>query len=203
MTPDAIADVQALPARERVLAAALVLFYRDGIRASGVDRVIAEAGVTKVTFYRHFPSKDALVVAVLELRHERWMAWFRDALERHLRRTGADRLRALPAALREWFASPAYRGCLFVNSMVELGGTSPEVAAIARRHKRDMTAAIAGLIRPRSGRARDARALAVAVDGAIVRAQIDGSPDDALDALNTVVDALTRVDDQASRAASR
>jgi AcrR family transcriptional regulator len=194
MTPDAIVDIQALPARERVLATALALFYRDGIRATGIDRVIAEASVTKVTFYRHFPSKDALVVAFLESRHARWMTWFRGALARHAARTGADRVRALTAALREWFATPAYRGCAFVNSVAELGGTSPEVLAIARRHKRDMTAVIAGLMPPRAGRARRARALAVAVDGAIVRAQIDGSPDEALDALNTVIGALTRAE---------
>ena len=77
MTPDATVDIRTLPARERVLATALALFYRDGIRATGIDRVIAEAGVTKVTFYRHFPSKDALVVAFLESRHERWMAYTR------------------------------------------------------------------------------------------------------------------------------
>jgi AcrR family transcriptional regulator len=194
MTPDATVDIRTLPARERVLATALALFYRDGIRATGIDRVIAEAGVTKVTFYRHFPSKDALVVAFLESRHERWMAWFRDALARHAARAGADRVRALGAALREWFATPAYRGCAFVNSVVELGGTSPEVLAIARRHKRDMTAVIAGLMPPRVGRARRARALAVAVDGAIVRAQIDGSPDDALEALNAVIGALARAE---------
>jgi len=50
-----------LPARERILLTAHELFYRDGIRATGIDRVIAESGVTKVTFYRHFPSKNDLI----------------------------------------------------------------------------------------------------------------------------------------------
>ena len=71
------------PARERILLAAHDLFYLDGIRATGIDRVIAESGVTKVTFYRHFPSKNDLICEFLEYRHRRWMAWFTDALQRH------------------------------------------------------------------------------------------------------------------------
>lgn len=58
------------------------LFYGYGIRATGIDRVIAKAGVSKVTFCRHFPSKNHLIPAFLDSRHDRWMAWFRAALER-------------------------------------------------------------------------------------------------------------------------
>eukprot|EP01031_Cornospumella_fuschlensis_P009142 gene9142-11228_t len=54
-----------LPARDRILVTAHDLFYRDGIRATGIDRIIAESGVAKLTFYRHFPSKDELVKAFL------------------------------------------------------------------------------------------------------------------------------------------
>ena len=72
-----------LPARERILRKAHDLFYAEGLRATGIDRVIAEAGVTKVTFYRHFPSKNDLILTYLNLRHERWMKWFTEALERH------------------------------------------------------------------------------------------------------------------------
>lgn len=175
-------------ARDRIVATAHELFYRDGIRATGVDRVIARAGVTKVTFYRHFPSKDDLVDAFLAHRHALWMHWFTDALRRHAPRDG-DALRALPATMREWFAQPGYRGCAFVNSVGELGDSEAVVRA-ARRHKADMTRAIATLLPPGAGRARDARALSVAVDGAIVRAQFDGSARDALAGLTRLVDAL-------------
>src|SRR3954470_24343514 len=75
-------DISALPARERILVTSHDLFYRAGIRATGIDRVIAASGVTKVTFYRHFPSKDDLVRAFLDHRHGLWMAWFVDALGR-------------------------------------------------------------------------------------------------------------------------
>src|SRR5450830_347148 len=89
-------------ARDRLLRTAHDLFYRDGIRATGIDRVIAEAGVTKVTFYRHFASKYLLVRAFLDYRHGLWMGWFIDSLGRH----GAESrgLAALPDVLEEWFS---------------------------------------------------------------------------------------------------
>src|SRR3954466_2513091 len=94
------------PPRQRILHTAHDLFYRDGIRATGIDRVIAESGVAKVTFYRQFASKDDLILAFLEYRHERWMTWFTQALARHGGRTSA-----IAPALAEWFSGPDYRGC--------------------------------------------------------------------------------------------
>lgn len=176
------------PARERILATAHDLFYRDGIRATGVDRVIGEAGVTKVTFYRHFPSKDDLVRAFLDHRHERWMRWFTEALARH--RARSPGLAALVPALAEWLRDEGYRGCAFINSVVEVGASVDDAAAIAQRHKDDMTAAIADLLPPSRGRAALAQMAAMAVDGAIVRAQMDASPDRALRTLRDLVRAI-------------
>ena len=169
------------PAKERILLAAHALFYGDGIRATGVDRVIAEAGVTKVTFYRHFPSKNGLVLAFLEYRHEHWMAWFAAALERHGGSVGA-----LVPTLAEWFASADFRGCAFINSVGELGDALPEVRELARRHKQNMTDAIEKLLPPSAMREQYAQAIAVAVDGAIVRAQL-GQTDAALQALDILL----------------
>jgi len=165
-------DLAALPARERILVTAHELFYRHGIRATGVDRVIAEAGVAKLTFYRHFPSKDALVRSFLDYRHARWMAWFVDALGRH----GAKPERGLEpvvAALAEWFGEPQFRGCAFINAVAEVGGSLADANAIALRHKQDMEAVIAELLPPGPRRAAGAQAAALAVDGAIVRAQME------------------------------
>ncbi|SAK50956.1 TetR family transcriptional regulator [Caballeronia catudaia] len=171
----------------RILHTAHDLFYRDGIRATGVDRVIAESGVAKKTFYRYFPSKDDLIVAFLDFRHDNWMTWFRDALARH-----GGTLNALVPALAEWLGSESYRGCAFINSVVEVGATLPQAVDISRRHKRDMTAAIRALM-PASRTAKaDAQALALAVDGAIVAAQFADSPADALKALARVVRAIKR-----------
>jgi len=170
-------------ARERILQTAHDLFYLEGVRATGIDRVIAESGVTKVTLYRHYPSKNDLILAFLDYRHERWMAWFDAALRRH-----GDGAGALAPALAEWFAHPQFRGCAFINTVAELGPTLPEAVERSRAHKRAMQARIAESLPAGPMREARARTLAVAVDGAIVRAVCDGSPDDALAALRAIVD---------------
>ena len=167
-------DLAPLSARERILVTAHDLFYRDGIRATGVDRIIAASGVAKLTFYRHFASKDDLVRAFLEDRHERWMAWFVDALGRHGAVPGGG-LAPLADALAEWFADPAFRGCAFINTVAEVGGSLSGALAIAQRHKADMTEVIAGLLPSGPHQAGAALSAAVAVDGAIVQAQIAGA----------------------------
>jgi len=163
-----------LPARERILVTAHALFYRDGIRATGIDRVIAEAGVAKLTFYRHFPSKDELVRAFLDYRHGHWMAWFIDALGRHGAQPGRG-LAPVAAALAEWFAQPQFRGCAFINAVAEVGGTLPDAVAISQRHKQDMLEVIEQLLPEGPLRQAQAGAAAMAVDGAIVRAQMGGA----------------------------
>ena len=183
-------------ARERILTVAHDLFYRDGIRATGVDRLIAEAQVTKVTFYRHFPSKDDLVVAFLRYRHERWMSWFVDALYRHrAAQKPADRernpLASLYLTIEEWINEPAFRGCAFINAVAELGEGAPGVIEIAAAHKQDMANAIVPLLTPSPAAAAVAHAAALAVDGAIVRAQAGmRSKTVALAALRDILDAL-------------
>lgn len=166
------------PARERILLTAHDLFYRDGIRATGIDKIIAESGVTKVTFYRHFPSKNDLIRAFLDYRHERWMAWFQEALARHGATPGGG-LSAILPALGEWFSSPMFRGCAFINSVAELGGASSDVMEISRRHKQDMAEVIAQLLPDSSLRLELANAAAIAIDGAIFKAQLDNQTESA------------------------
>ena len=173
--------------RERILRAAHDLFYREGVRATGIDRVIAGSGVAKLTFYRQFASKDDLILAFLDFRHERWMAWFAAALARHGGTTAA-----IAPALAEWFAGDDYRGCAFLNSVGELAPALPAVLEATRRHKLDMTAAVTRLMKPAPGRARIARALALAIDGAIVQAQYLESPGAAVEALALVTKALEK-----------
>ncbi|UXY17213.1 TetR/AcrR family transcriptional regulator [Chitiniphilus purpureus] len=190
-------DLTALPARQRILLTAHALFYRDGIRATGIDRVIAQAQVTKVTFYRHFPSKDDLVLAFLAHRHALWLSWFDAALTRE-----GDTLDALPTVLAQWFAEPVFRGCAFLNSVGELGEALPEVRAVTHRHKQDMVAVLERLLPPGEARHRQAQALAVALDGAIVHATFDPQPETALDALRILIQAL-RGPDHGDTARSR
>jgi AcrR family transcriptional regulator len=164
-----------LSARDRILGTAHDLFYRDGIRATGIDRLIAESGVTKVTFYRHFPSKNELVRAFLDLRHARWMAWFVDALGRR----GADTpaadgsgLLLLADVLQEWIDMPVFRGCAFINTVVEIADALPEAVGISRAHKDEMTDVILQLLPTGPRREALAQGAALAFDGAIVRAQM-------------------------------
>lgn len=177
--------LEELPARERVLSAAHDLFYRDGICATGIDRIIAHAGVTKTTFYRHFPSKNDLVTAYMAFRHERWMAWFQAALQRH-----GGCVDAVVPALKEWFADDGFRGCAFINGVGELGGHSAEVVALSRAHKDEMIDAIAALMPRSRQRNKTAQVIGMAIDGAIVRAQLDQSADAALRTLKQLVNAV-------------
>ncbi len=181
-----------LPAKERILRTAHDLFYAEGLRATGVDRVIAEAGVTKVTFYRHYPSKNDLILAYLSLRHAQWMKWFTEALKRH---GGASKgAQAIPPAMKEWFEGKAmgdFRGCAFLNGVSEMGPAMPAVVEATRQHKHQMIDAIEALL-PRLAQPRlAAEALATAVDGAIVQAQYSGDPAAALRSLQFIADQLT------------
>lgn len=181
-----------LSARERILRTAHDLFYAEGLRATGIDRVISEAGVTKVTFYRHFPSKNDLILAYLALRHAQWMTWFTEALERH---GGASKgAQAIAPAMKEWFRGQAlgeFRGCAFLNGVGEMGPVMPAVIEATRQHKRAMTDAIEALLPPSAQRKRTAEALAVAVDGAIVQAQFSADAAPALRALQFIAGQLT------------
>lgn len=161
---------QPASARERILLTAHDLFYRHGIRATGIDRVIAESVVTKTTFYRHFPSKHALILAFLDYRHQRWMEWFDAALQRN-----GDNLDALPTSLQEWLTGEDYRGCAFLNSVTELAEELPQVLEITRQHKQQMVERIGRLLPASRRRMRDAHSLALVVDGAIVHAQFEAN----------------------------
>jgi AcrR family transcriptional regulator len=158
---------QTLSARDRILATALRLFYRDGIRATGVDRIIAESGVAKMSFYRHFPSKADLVRAFLTARHERWMGWFTAAVELRFDRDG---LAAIAGALAEWFAEEEFRGCAFINTVVESGTEFP----LALDHKRELEAYVRGLAERLSlpSPLLVAAKAMVLIEGTIVRAQM-------------------------------
>ena len=95
--------------RERVLATAYELFSKHGTRAVGVDRIIAESGVAKMTLYRNFASKDELILAFLERREELWTrAWLQADVERRAATPGA-RLLAIFDTFGEWFAPTASR----------------------------------------------------------------------------------------------
>lgn len=164
-----------LPPRERILETALALFYAHGTRAVGIDRIIAESGVAKASFYRYFASKDDLVVAYLELRHARWMVWFEAALAARCAAKGYA-MAQVAEVLREWFASPDFRGCAFINVSAE--GLGDAALEVARAHKQALRETLRRLAKD-CGHARPAavsdEALLI-VEGAILRAQMTAEP---------------------------
>ncbi len=120
--------------RERVGRAAYQLFSRDGVRAVGVDAIIAQAGTAKMTLYRNFPSKNDLIIDFLQ-RRER--LWTREWLEAESRRRGAtprQQLLAIFDVFAEWFAQPDFEGCSFLTTMVEVNDEKDPVHQAAVRH---------------------------------------------------------------------
>ncbi len=164
--------------RQRILDTADRLFYQDGIRAVGIDRIIAEADVAKMSLYKHFPSKDDLILAVLKYREEKLLEFFTDGMERHGKRA-KDKLRAFFAVLKDFFENPGFRGCAFQNAAVELADPAHAGAQFVKDHKRRFQEFLAGLVEESLGKgaAKIAPAVGLLVEGAIVTAVIQGLPD--------------------------
>jgi AcrR family transcriptional regulator len=124
--PRPFPDETVKDARERILRTAYELFLKHGFTAVGVDRIVAEAGVAKTTLYRHFRSKNDLVVAVLERHEDLWTAGWLERETRRRAEAGEDRIVAVFQAFDDWFRDPGYHGCMFTNSLLEIhDDTSP------------------------------------------------------------------------------
>ncbi|ORA14821.1 TetR/AcrR family transcriptional regulator [Mycobacterium arosiense] len=125
MSPPDVETSAASP-RERVLAAAYDLFSQRGIRAVGTDEVIGRAGVARATLYRHFATKDDLVLAVLQRREEIWTHGLIEEQSRQRGDTPEERLLAMFDVMHEWFQlHDRYEGCSFINVLLELGPEHP------------------------------------------------------------------------------
>ena len=162
-------------AKERLLQAADDLFYNEGIRAVGIDRVIAHAGVAKGSLYYSFAGKDDLVRVYLTGRHGKWAERVTAGIETHT--DPRDRILAVYDVLGALFAEPDYRGCAFVNAMAEAAPDSVEAqsATIFRTWVHDLfldLATGAGAADPE----QLAETLVVLYDGAVATAQMDKAP---------------------------
>lgn len=120
--------------RDRILTTASVLFYQEGTQSVGIDRIIAESGVAKMSLYNHFKSKDALIAAWLVQQSDTWHAWLSAAVER-LAPEPKDRLLAVFDALTEWFEQPDFRGCAFVNTSIGLANSAHPGHAVITAHR--------------------------------------------------------------------
>ncbi|MFG3703954.1 TetR/AcrR family transcriptional regulator [Micromonospora sp. NPDC047670] len=167
-------------AEARLLDAADTLFYERGIQAVGMDAIRSASGVSLKRTYQLFPSKEHLVEAVLRRRD----LAIRDALAAYTsaRPTPTERVLAVFDYLHDWFDQPAYRGCAFINSFAELGGSSPGVVDIVRTHKRAFADHLSALVAEAGRPPALAAQLALLANGAMVTAAITGSVEPAREA---------------------
>lgn len=177
-------------ARDRLLAAAARLFYADGINATGIDAITAEAGVAKKSLYNNFSSKDDLVRAYVRDRHEEWLGLYR------VRSAVASSPRECVLAVFDAYVDHAsdkygqvFRGCGLLNAAAELPSGAAGREAV-RRHKEDVESILAdhlgGLV-PAETAASVAEHLSFLLEGAVSRAGLEGAPDRLLRARSLAV----------------
>ncbi len=161
--------------RRHVVETADDLYYARGIQAVGMDELRRASGLSLKRLYTLFPSKEQIVLAVLENRHELWTA----GVTAKVGAAGSptERLLAIYDYLADWFADDSFRGCGFINAFGELGAVSPAVADLAREHKADFQRYVAELVQAAGAPAELAPQLAILAEGAQTTAAIAGNAD--------------------------
>jgi AcrR family transcriptional regulator len=122
-----------LPTKDRLLRAADELFYKEGIHATGIDRLVDVAGVAKMTLYNNYSSKDELVAAWLTWRHEDWEHRLAEKLNRS--ESASQRVLAVFDAYIDSATEPGHRGCVFLNAVAEIPGSDHPARAVVESHK--------------------------------------------------------------------
>ena len=185
-TPDsqfkdlAAAQIADLSPKERILKTASDLFYKHGINSVGIDRIIAESGVAKMTFYRHFPSKYSLVAEYLAHRDQAWQRLL-DEFAGDASKPALERLLAIFDALERSIRNPGFYGCPFIKTLAEFGPERKEAQVQERldTHFQGMEEVVARLlkeIRPKDSKKLIAPLMSL-ICGTIVVAQATGKTD--------------------------
>ena len=161
--------------RELIVEAADRLFYSHGIQAVTMAQIKAEASVSLKRLYATFPSKDDVVLAVLDHRRKTWEAAVARATEPAP--TPRDKILAIYDFLFEWFRQDDYRGCGFINAFGELGATFPDVATAVREHKQAFERLMADLVERAGGDEALGIQLTILAEGAQSMSAICGDPE--------------------------
>ena len=122
---------------DRLVSVALQLFRQHGFHATGIDRILAESGVAKNTLYRHFKSKDELILASLRQQDEEFRNWLMREVAR--RDNAIDRSLAVFDVYEQWSRTPVFFGCMFINASAEFSDPNSPIHAFCREHKRLVT----------------------------------------------------------------
>jgi AcrR family transcriptional regulator len=164
--------------RDHLIDTALELFCRDGFHATGIDKILAVSGVAKMTLYKHFKSKDELILAALRRRDERFRNWFMRAVERRAK-APRERLLATFDVLDEWFSGRDFSGCMFINASAEYGRHDDPIHTTSAEHKRLVLAYVRELATAAGADEPEvlARGLMLLMEGAIVMAHVAGQRD--------------------------
>ncbi len=163
--------------RERILATASELFYQKGIQHVGINEVIAASDVAKRTFYKHFPSKDQLILEVMLYREKQWLQWFEKSVE--LRgKTASEKLLATFDVLGEWYGQPDFRGCPFINAVLELANANHPAHHVSVRLREAIRTHIMNLATEAGVRNPEAfsQQYLLLIGGASLMATIEGTP---------------------------
>jgi AcrR family transcriptional regulator len=163
--------------KEQLIKVATDLFSRHGFHPVGIDRILAEAGVARMTLYNHFVGKDDLISAVLERRYEDILASLRAYVAPAA--SAREQLRAVFAWHEAWFGTPEFSGCLFERALAEFGTDYPEISAVAIRYKKNMTAWMGDMLKndlPEHAATRISSILMILLDGATIDARAFRDP---------------------------
>jgi len=169
--------------RDELVQKALQAFYRNGFHATGMDMLVAETGISKTSMYKHFRTKEDLILAVLRLRDERFRNWLYRRME-ELADTPREQLVAMFDALEEWFGEPGYKGCMFIKASSEYQDAHHPIHKQSADHKRMLEDHVTELAK-RAGLSDPgaiARQLLLLKEGAIVTAHLGHTNDPAQDA---------------------
>jgi AcrR family transcriptional regulator len=171
----AAAQTEPSSVRERLLDTAADLFYREGVRAVGVDLVVARSGVAKTSLYRHFGSKDDLVAAVLQRDDSNYWAYWDRIAQRHIKNPEGE-LTAQVQWIAQYIGRPEFRGCAFLNAATEFPATDHPARKIALRHKEELRRRLGALTHRLGINNADELAdqLVLLIDGAYINGQLRG-----------------------------
>jgi AcrR family transcriptional regulator len=177
--------------RQQILDTATTLFSKHGYHAVGVDWIIADSGVAKMTMYRHFPSKTDLVIAVLRRRQQQCAVSLRTFVAEA--DSPLDRLQRVFDWHRDWFMSAAFTGCMFTHAASEFADKGSSIHEISVEQKAELTRFIEQLLMdivPAAQAAVLAPVIVMLLDGATLAVQISGRQGAATEAWNAVRDLL-------------
>jgi AcrR family transcriptional regulator len=160
--------------QEKIIVSALAQFYQYGFSASGVSLLAKKAGVTKRTLYAHFASKDDLILATLAYRHQQFM----NQLAQYLQSDNAQNLiQSYQQFLQDWFASPLFFGCYFINACAEFSDVQHPCHQVAQQHKQAVKQALwtSAMASKTAHAAELADDLFLLGEGQIVASQVNGA----------------------------